>query len=210
MKASKQLIEMLTQGGTSYTEISEVTGIPLETARRICLGIGFRYETAWKISKAFPDCSAKQLFRLPYKKFEEWKRLRDQLDLAGNDELAPEAKAQITRDLQKLAIGSHTKAHSRKHRRPNMVHNRLHQIEVYHQADKSNLLRILQRKWIGFQKWLHHPSGDDIQTNSVISNAKGTTPAGVLEAPVRRLAEKSPVTITSQAEDQLCATKQTI
>ena len=173
MKASKQLIEMLTQGGTDYAEIAQVIGVGKNTAGRICRGKGFLVETAWKISKAFPGCSADQLFQSPNNVFETWKRLRDQLDLTGKDELTPEAKQQIqsellklrNAELQKLMYQGKAKAHPRKHRRRNKIRKQLQRIEVSCQANKSTLLQTLQRVWIGFRKWLHHPGVGGIQAN---------------------------------------------
>lgn len=74
MKASKQLIEMLTQGKRNYVEISQLFGINIKTARRICQGKEFQRATAMKIAAAFPDSSTKQLFRPPFHHFDVWKK----------------------------------------------------------------------------------------------------------------------------------------
>lgn len=97
MKASKQLIELLTQGRTDDAEIAQVLGVCKMTARRIVRGKSIQNETAMKILNAFPSSSAKQLFRRPYQRFNVWKERISPLTTESEQVVAENDSGKATR-----------------------------------------------------------------------------------------------------------------
>ena len=102
MKASKNLIAMFTAGVPDYDGIAKVIEVSHLTAKRICQGESFNYGTAQKIATAFHYCSARDLFRRPFRRFNVWKNLVTAEQAGGVMGLSTEAKKRIGRKLWKI------------------------------------------------------------------------------------------------------------
>jgi hypothetical protein len=176
MKASRQLIEMLTQGQGDYNEISQVLGVSKPTAWRICRGQGFQYGTAFKVANAFPYADAHELFRRPLKQFETWKRLRRD-ELTGNAELSSEAKKRIRRALWKLNNPSHKNGRRWRGKTDDQHHDadhgivnpvRVADVASALSTDRGHFVKFLKHEGIGIQK-MPYLTGSRIQMVNVIS-----------------------------------------
>ncbi len=95
MKASKQLIALLTVGQINYAEISQTFGVSDPTARRICRKGSIGYATAQKIEAFFPTYPLKQLFRNPLKGYKNWKKQVAKKQVAASILIQSPAKIKI-------------------------------------------------------------------------------------------------------------------
>ena len=101
MKLKQSVIEMLTEGETSYCEIAQFLGISSPTAKSICRGEKMNFETARKIVVAFGDVPVRQLFRNPCKHFEQWLGFPEQQELRNNPLLSPAERLAIRQSLHR-------------------------------------------------------------------------------------------------------------